>query len=525
MRRKDLITITITMDWTQLPPNVLEEVLRRVNICNRMCHCAPACCRWQKAAEATITAIADAPHGKQQAVLHWLHRRGPLLQLQQLSLTGGHGIVLSALPCPSLKQLHLIHGFRLLLAPRAGSPGVLHGIRQLTRLVLLRFTLLGGSQQLAALSTLTGLQHLVLRELQDSSLQCAAVPGCLLPHLPQLTHLHMVCGLSDATLQHLSCLTHLQELQLERLGACTTPAALEGISGMTMLTDLLLEGAHFTLGDASTPGLARLASLHVLQLHACHGLQPSLLSALTGLHDLQLQLTPIEGAGEGAGSFVSLLPRLCQLTTLLLQGAHVHEAPSSHAYASLLASSKLQRLQLSNARLPGGAWQALFPQAVVERAAAPARNRLTSLRICYCEEHISETTLQGVTRCCPELKTLHLHGTLQQRGALPAATPHPLSSLQRLSQLTELSLSDVNDTAAAALSRLTSLSSLMVIQPSSISDVGVLRLAALQQLTYLWVDSEGLSRALASAGSAGNLLHLVSLLLPCASLVNHTPSN
>lgn len=499
-------------EWTQLPTNVLEEVLKGVGLCNRMCHCALACCKWQEAAEATITAIADA-HGKQQAVLHWIRRRGPQLQLQQLSLTGGHGIVLSALPCPSLKQLQLSHGFKLLLAPGAGHPGILHGIRQLTRLVLLRVTLLGGPQQLTALSTLTGLQHLVLRELQDSSLQYAAVPGCLLPHLPQLTHLHMVCGLSDATLQLLSCLTRLQQLQLERLGACTTPAALAGISDL-MLTDLLLEGAHFTLGDASTPGLARLASLRVLQLHACNGLQPSLLSALTGLHDLQLQLTPIEGAGEGAGTFLSLLSRLRQLTALLRHGALVHEAPSSHAYASLLASSKLQRLQLSNARLPGGAWQALFP-TVVERAAAPAR-KLTSLCICYCEEHISGMALQGLTRCCPALQTLHLHGPLQQRSTLPAATPHPLSALQLLAQLTELSLSDVNDAAAAALSRLTSLSSLMVIQPSSISDVGVLRLAALQQLTYLWVASEGLSRALVSAGSAGNLLHLVSLLLPCA---------
>lgn len=244
--------------------------------------------------------------------------------------------------------------------------------------------------------------------------------------------------------------------------------------------------------------------------HACNGLQPSLFRALTGLHDLQLQLTPIEGAGEGAGAFLNLLPRLRQLTAMMLHGALVHEAPSSRAYASLLASSKLQRLQLSNARLPGDAWQALFPTEV-ERAAAPA-HKLKSLQVTYCEENISGTALQGLTHCCPEVQTLHLHSTLQQCSALPAAAPHPLAALQRLAQLTELSLSDVNDAAAATLSRLTSLSSLMMIQPSSISDVGVLRLAALQQLTYLWVDSEGLSRALVSAGSGtGNLLHLVRI--------------
>lgn len=235
-------------DWTQLPANVLEEVLKRVDLRTRMRHCALACSRWHEAAQATITAIAaDAPDGKQQAVLHWIRRRGPLLQLQQLSLSGGHGIVLAALPCPSLQQLKLSHGFNLLFTPGFGHAGVLHGITRLTQLELLRVTVLGGSQQLVALSTLTGLQHLVLSELQDPSLQYAAVPGCLLPHL------HIVCGLSDATLEHLSCLTRLQQLQLERHGAGTTPAALTGISHLVLVTGLLLEGAHFTLGDASSP--------------------------------------------------------------------------------------------------------------------------------------------------------------------------------------------------------------------------------------------------------------------------------
>jgi hypothetical protein len=500
-------------DWSQLPPNVLEDVLSRVDLHTRLRHCALACSRWQEAAEATITAIADAPEGKQQAVLDWIRRRGPRMQLQQLSLSRGHGIFLAALPCPSLKQLQLSHGFKLLLAPRARDPGILLGCKQLTHLELQRVTLVGGPQQLAALSALTGLQHLALRELQDSSLQYAAVPSCLLLPLPQLTHLHIVCGLSDSSLQHFSALTRLQQLQLERLGAGTAPAALTGISHLAALTSLLLEGAHFTLGDVSTPGLARLArlaSLRVLQLHACNGLQPRLLSTLTGLQDLQLQLTPIEGTGEGAGAFLDLLPRLRQLTALSLNKALVHEAPrSSSAYASLLASSKLQRLELSNARLPRGTWQqVLFPVAEEDWSAAssPARQSLTSLKVSYGEENIGGPALPGLVRCCPELRALQLHGGVQQR----SDAPHPLSALQGLAQLTELSLSHVNDAAAAALSQLTSLSSLVVIQPSSVSDEGVLRLSALQQLTYLWVASEGLSRALVRAGSARTWLHLVS---------------
>jgi hypothetical protein len=97
----------------------------------------------------------------------------------------------------------------------------------------------------------------------------------------------------------------------------------------------------------------------------------ALLSTLTSLQDLQLQLTPMEGAGEGAGAFLDLLPCLHQLTALSLQKALVYEAPTPTPYASLLASSKLQRLQLTNARRPRGTWQqVLFPAAEEERSAA-----------------------------------------------------------------------------------------------------------------------------------------------------------
>jgi hypothetical protein len=437
-------------------------------------------------------------------VLQWLEKHG--LLLSQLKLYGGPGLVVSSMPCPGLREL-LIHGFKLQLTPRGGQPGLLHAATGLTQLVLLRATVLGGSQQLTALSVLTDLQHLVLSELQEASLQYAAVPGCLLSQLQQLTHLQIVAGISDAALQHLSCLTNLQQLQLERLGADTTPAALKHVAHLQQLTCLLLEGAHFSLGDVSTPSVAALTGLSVLQLHACNGLEPGMLSKLTSLQVLQLNLTPVEGTAEGAGQFLALLPKLRQLTALELHAALVQEAPSASAYSALTADSTLQVLQLSSARFPAGAWDAIFPAHGLQ---APAQ--LTFLRLLYCEEQIGGKSLPGLVQCCPKLESFHLSGKAQLGSSL--------TQLCQLSALTELWLSHVTDEVASIVAQLQGLSSLHFVQPSTVSDRGLLPLTALQRLTNLLVSSEGLSRRMGTG--FGTMLRLVSWLLAADATADHT---
>jgi hypothetical protein len=240
----------------------------------------------------------------------------------------------------------------------------------LTQLALQRVTLLpargSAQQQLMVLSGLSSLQHLELSELQDQqSLQYASLPSSVLQRLVQLTHLHLEGGLSDAPLQHLSCTTSLQQLRLQRLGADTTPAALEAVSVLQQLTCLLIEGAHFTLGDVSTPSLTALTGLRSIQLHSCNALEPAVLSRLTAVQELQLRLTPLEGGEEGTVTFLTLLPKLHQLTALQLTAALTHAAPAAAAYSALTANSQLQDLWLSHATLgtasAAEAWSHLFP--------------------------------------------------------------------------------------------------------------------------------------------------------------------
>jgi hypothetical protein len=93
------------------------------------------------------------------------------------------------------------------------------------------------------------------------------------------------------------------------------------------------------------------------------------------------------------------------------------------------------------------------------------------------------------------------------------------AALQQLSSLTELSISHVGDDwAGHVLAALTGLSSLMIVQPSSVTDVGVLQLKTLKHLSSLWVASEGLSRELCMSGTRG-ILQLVSAALQPALIV------
>lgn len=485
------------MDWARLPQGVLEQLMRSVSLGERLKCCALVCSTWAAAVVSSTNAVSTYHETTADTVgslLQWLDRHGSFIT--QLQLHMGHGMRLASLPCPLLHVL-LVNEFKVQLVPRSSQRGLLHAATKLTHLTMQHVTVLEGSKQLTALSVLTGLQHLVLQGVQEPGGDYAALPGSLLRPLVQLTHLHIECGLSDAALQHLSCLSALQHLQLERLGAAATSAALSSLQALQSLTCLFLEGAHFSLTSSTTPHLRLLLCLQALQLHACNGLEPVLLSKLTLLETLELWLTPLcndfdSGPEPSTATerFFALLPKLTRMTALVLHYALHDSAPTAAAYAAITASSRLQSLDLCSTVIPVGAWQHIFPLQGRQLLQLSSLNLRLNIR--NRQQGIDGSGLQGLVHTCPSLQQLELSRAVQ--------TGASLTALQQLSALTQLSISRVDDKLSVdLLQRLTRLQVLYIQPPNTLTDAGLLQLTALRQLRYLRVESDQLSGAVSTS--------------------------
>jgi len=500
------------MDWARLPQGVLEQLMRMVRLGGRLKSCALVCSTWAAAAVSSTNAIStcqDSTADTVDSLVHWLDRHGSFVT--QLQLHMGHGMRLASLPCPLLHVL-LVNEFKVQLAPRTSQRGLLHAVTQLTHLTMQHVTVLEGSKQLTVLSVLTGLQHLVLQGVQEPGGDYAALPGSLLRPLVQLTHLQIERGLSDAALQHLSCLSALQHLQLVRLGATTTPAALSSLQALQALTCLFLEGAYFRLTSSTTPYLSTLLRLQALQLHACNGLEPVLLSKLTLLETLELWLTSVcnnrhDDSGPEPSTaterFLALLPDLNHVTALVLHYAlHDRVPTAAAAYAAITASSRLQSLDLFSTAIPDEAWQHIFPlqgRQLLQLSSLDLR-----LNVYICQQGMDSSGLQGLVNTCPSLQQLQLNHAVQ--------TGASLTALQQLPALTQLSISHFDDELSAGLlQRLTRLQILYIQPPNTLTDAGLLQLTALRQLRYLRVESsDPLSAVMAPEGAPGMRLTLVS---------------
>jgi hypothetical protein len=115
---------------------------------------------------------------------------------------------------------------------------------------------------------------------------------------------------------------------------------------------------------------------------------------------------------------------------------------------------------------------------------------------------LSAGDMQGLVASCPSLQRLDLIRATPYDTPLPAGM---LSLLPNLHHMTYLSMTNVDDGAAAQLAGLTGLESLSIVWQSSITDKGVQELTALRRLTQLWVHG-----ALSSQLAPGYLLSLQS---------------
>jgi hypothetical protein len=360
------------------------------------------------------------------------------------------GILIEQLPCPNLLDFGF-QGDGWQLLPAGGTPHLLCACKSLTRLSLYTNDEVPG--MLPSLSVLTDLRQLRSLEVVTYSSDDAqpaeledSLDGDVLAQLPHLTKLQLAGEVRITTLRHISCLTALQELQVQ----LEYPVAeAEGSSApqehsqqqqqqqqqravLQHLTDLRLGAPGLLISSSTYPWLADLPALR----HAVYTvglLEPQVVSAAPQLTALMVTaLTDIAGGASGLREFLSSLRSLQQLTCCSLEASSTAaDILVPDACSCLTASSRLQKLSLFGWSFPIGGWQHMFPAGV-------------QLGLTYQDlrgaqgERINTDALQRLVQCCPDLRELVLVQATQRSNI-------DLGPLMQLSALTKLELGSILD--------------------------------------------------------------------------------
>jgi len=419
----------------------------------------------------------------------WLEKHGDQVEALQLHECCDSAM-LTALPCPQL------HDFLL----RSGRYGVSFDSRvwsDIAAATKLTSVSLDGVQtaslQADVVSALTALPD--LEQLTWSNVKCGPQPRSLsdsqlLQELTKLIALTLVYVDGAAALEHLGLLTRLQDLSLSVTDDWAA-AGCPGLQELKALTRLDLDDVSDYGSDSIPPSVSQLTALQQLAVPRATPTSVNKLSALTGLTRLHvlhlvglspgpppLQLPGLQylevftGGGTMPSSF---LANCTQLRVLVLWDTNLSGT------GSLLASSMLQRLELSHCRASAAdgvtdpvSWQQIFP--------GPGRlPHLTSLKMTYLDPALQHADTECVVACCSSLQALHL-GTLQDSVA---------SALTCLSGLTSLALGSASDQQCSSLAQLAGLRELRVRDASKVSAGGLRQLAALEQLTSLGLQRVG----------------------------------
>jgi hypothetical protein len=422
---------------------------------------------------------------KAQSVLQYLRTHGKHVSSIELIATEPYPVRLRQLP-PELQLTNLqLEWFDLQLyagdgTEWASSPwvwpepattvqGVLGDVSRLAALTQLRLTdcdLLDPAWGvLAALSVLTGLEHLSISRIYHKVGGKAHFPPGIFPQMQQLTYLELAGmyvvapskakvmpfpvppvfffggeghggGQADegqglegqgeadgeaAALQPLQALTRLVELRLDALQLDTmVPVGPDSEVGGTIATPCRITASQL----AST-------NLKCLVFSGGVEVEPEALAGKTQLQHLDLDLNyTVLGAAAEVAQLLSHIQQLQELTHLRLPHlrADGEGAPPAAAYSALTASSKLQHLDITDCRVAAGIWEHLFP-------AGRQLPHLRSLNIAHVQEpnRVIAIMPEGsrLASCCPSLQTLDLGG-LQGLNAARLAPLQGLSGLQTL---------------------------------------------------------------------------------------------
>jgi hypothetical protein len=482
-------------NFAQLPSEVLVHILKHVKFEHRISRCSLVHSTWAAAAVAATDSIrlgADADLCIRDFI-KWLGKNVGHLNSLRFSADWQN---VPCIPCSNLRNLEVTCASLQLQHPCQLTGSMLDAATGLTRLVLQWCNMATEHDTLSALSVLTDLRHLELHMvgLQGADLQAyphdvdawAPIPGSLFAQLRQLTSVELRAGSGGATqetFQHLGCLTDLQHLTLAHLLTDPnddldqpTTEGMAGLSKLTQLTCLRFEECLATFRPHSTPLLTPLTNLRQLHLVEVNSLDPIVLAGMTQMQEFVLSCIELEGEEAGVAALLAALQHMQQLTYLWLDNAvgYCLEAPeipelavgpsadpSSAAaalqlarerqaaavaaavkpYAALTASSRLQKLALTDCILPEGAWQHVFswakylPQLTHLEIIIPGQDEEPTE-----ESFMTSADLRRLVWACPRLVTLRLGEAAVQSGA-------SLAPLLRLTGLTELQVHGVQQRA------------------------------------------------------------------------------
>lgn len=419
---------------------MLAGVLQYIKQADRLRCCALVSSRWRLAANSTIRSVnltGDTQQGV-DSLSAWLHSNRNASQIQHIQVactSTAHRdkdtLLNLQVPVSALKQLESLQVLQCQVrtvdpaafiddshtsastAAAESSASMAATTAQLTCLkaltALSRLELDKASLSPFELSSCTGLQHLMLRNVTNIGGGPVMQLGSALPQLTQLTYLgfwHNVNKphreqreLTSSLLAKFSNLQQLQELQLGASYKLYKAADLAHIP--TSLSSLHLYDAPAMSGD-SMPQLQDMTQLQCLCLVRPKSIDPAMLSGLNQLTQLALTDAVISDAAVTAQLLASL-QQLTQLKHLGLANAVDAWCSAPELYAGITASSQLVSLDLSKCGLHYNAYKHIlradaFMTALTSLAtSAPLFNKPEGF--------------QRLLDCCPALQQLTIAGT------------------------------------------------------------------------------------------------------------------
>lgn len=356
--------------------------------------------------------------------------------------------------------------------------------------------LLHEARQLGQLSALVKLQHLDLCGLT------VGVPSRVLGQLVELTCLRLhydedrrggwgVDPFITGQLQHLSCLTALQELSVCVQNGQLTASSMSGVEHLPQLTSLELEPGtdSFKFRNSSTCRWGRLTALRSLSL-AAYRVQPGTIAALTQLQALSLREV-YASDGTTVEDLLQAVAGLSMLASIEVVDVHSRDttwgglSPPAAAITALTASSSLAELK-NRAQDP-----VLFRPGQV----CPQLRRVDLIPDGGQDFiHVSEQLLQQLCSCCPALESLAV--ALRPRPSDTAWLPLlQLSALTYLhtcsagARLLLLAVTATSSSAAAVLPVAAQLTGLKRLRLGHADRAARLQLTALTALTEYQLDA------------------------------------